>query len=96
MQGRYEAARAVLIRCHGDSADPTNSFAKREYDSMKAQLDFELTANLSAMQMIRTPSLRKRFLLGWVVMSGLQFGGVLVILSESPSPCLFVHLVALT
>lgn len=85
MKGRHEAAEQVLIRLHKDKSDSSNSYAKNEYLIMKTQLDMEAETQWSLVQAFKSPSLRKRFILGWWAMSGTQFTGLLVILSISIS-----------
>lgn len=81
-KGRYAEAERLLISLHKDKSDPADSFARREYREMKSQLDFELDLKTSISHMIRNPPLRKRFIIGWMTGSGLQFGAALVILSK--------------
>ena len=83
MKGRHEAAEKVLVKLHRDHSDPTDSFARKEYLIMKAQIELEAETPLSYTQAIKKPSMRRRFILGWLTMSGTQFSGLLVILSKS-------------
>lgn len=84
MKGRYEKAEAVLIKLHKDSRDPNDSYAKNEYLIMKSQIDLEAETQWSLSGAFTSPSLRKRFILGYLTMSGTQFTGLLVILSVYP------------
>jgi hypothetical protein len=49
---------------------------------MKAQINFEAETRTSWKQAFSKKSLRKRFILGALAMSGTQFSGLIVILSE--------------
>lgn len=83
MMGREEEAEEVLIKLHRDSADPTNSFSRKEFRRMKAQIDLEATANRSAWRFLKDVNLRKRFIVGWLVMTATQSSGSIVILSKN-------------
>ncbi len=72
----------MLIKLHRDPSDPTNSFAEKEYLIMKAQIEMEIETRMTYRQAFAKPSMRKRFIIGWLTMSGTQFSGLLVILSE--------------
>jgi hypothetical protein len=82
MKGFVEESENVLIKLHKDPSDPTDSFAKKEYLIMKAQIDLEAENPLTLREAFRSKSLRKRFILGALTMSGTQFSGLIVILSE--------------
>lgn len=82
MKGRHEAAEAVLLKLHKDPSDPEDMYAKSEYLIMKSQIDLEAETQWSLSRAFTSPTLRKRFILGWLTMSGTQFTGLLVILSE--------------
>jgi hypothetical protein len=82
MQGRHEEAEAVFLLLHGDSSDPENTFAHKEYLIMQSQLSLEAEKRLTITAALKQPSMRKRFILGWLTMSGTQFSGLLVILSK--------------
>jgi hypothetical protein len=82
MKGRHEEAEQVLVKLHRDPSDPTNSFAAKEYLIMKAQIEMEIETRMSYRQAFAKPSMRKRFIIGWLTMSGTQFSGLLVILSK--------------
>lgn len=86
MHGKRDAAEKILCRLHKDPADPTNSFAHKEMRIIQAQVDMDVESSLTIRQAFKSPSLRKRFIIGWLAMSGTQFSGLLVILSIS-SPC---------
>jgi hypothetical protein len=82
MQGRYEAAEAVLVKLHKHKSDPEDLYAKKEYLIMKSQIDLEAETQWSLSRAFTSPSLRKRFILGYATMCGTQFTGLLVILSQ--------------
>lgn len=79
MHGQEDAAESVLIKLHrknmGESSD------RLEFLAMKAQIDLEMETRIGFRQIFRTPALRRRFLTGWVAMSGTQFSGVIILLS---------------
>lgn len=80
--GKAEQAEKVMVALHRDHSDPSDSFAHREFDLMKAQIDYEMETKKTILQHLKTPSMRRRFLLGFLTMSGTQFSGLLVILSK--------------
>ncbi|OCK80946.1 general substrate transporter [Lepidopterella palustris CBS 459.81] len=81
MHGKRDAAEKILCRLHKDPADPTNSFAHKEMRIIQAQVDMDVESSLTIRQAFKSPSLRKRFIIGWLAMSGTQFSGLLVILT---------------
>ncbi len=82
MKGSFEESEKVLIKLHQDPSDPTHSFARKEYLIMKSQIDLEAETTMTLRQAFRSKSLRKRFILGALTMSGTQFSGLIVILSK--------------
>lgn len=87
--GRPEDAKEVMVKLHSDKEDPTNSFALQEFKIMTAQIDLELENKIGTWQALKIPSMRKRFLLGFVAMMGTQCSGLVVLLSKMfpPSGC---------
>jgi hypothetical protein len=79
MHGQEDAAEAVLIKLHGNNSGVTSD--RLEFLAMKAQIDLEMETRVDFMQMLRTPTLRRRFITGWMAMSGTQFSGVIILLS---------------
>jgi hypothetical protein len=80
--GKADEAEKVLVALHRERSDPNNVFAHNEMAIMKHQIDYERERSLSFKQALRTPSMRRRFLVGWLAMSGTQAGGLIVVLSE--------------
>lgn len=83
MHGRAEEAEKVLMKLHADKSDPDNLFAHSEMIVMKHQIDYEMQHRLTIRDAFRQPSMRRRFLVGWLAMSGTQAGGLIVVLSRS-------------
>ncbi|OAL28312.1 hypothetical protein AYO22_03018 [Fonsecaea multimorphosa] len=81
MNGRGEEAEKVLIRLHRNQKDPNNEFARKEMYIIKAQIDHELSHRLTLAVALKTPSMRKRFILGWATMSCTQASGLIVVLT---------------
>lgn len=79
--GKTEQAKAIMIRLHKDQQDPTDAFALHEFRIMKAQIDLEMQKNITIWQALQIPSVRRRFILGFVTMLGTQCSGLLVLLS---------------
>lgn len=80
--GKTEAAKALILKLHEDIDDPTNAFALKEYAIMAAQLDLEAEKRISTFQALMIPSIRRRFILGFLTMLGTQCSGLVVILSK--------------
>ncbi|KAL5324740.1 hypothetical protein ACEPPN_009288 [Leptodophora sp. 'Broadleaf-Isolate-01'] len=78
--GKTEQAKAIMIRLHKDQQDPTDAFALHEFRIMKAQIDLEMQKNITIWQALQIPSVRRRFILGFVTMLGTQCSGLLVLL----------------
>jgi hypothetical protein len=86
MQGRYERAEETLKALHKDPADPDDTYAHNEMILMRRQIDYEQSRKTSLLQALRKPSLRLRFIVGFLVMSGTQCSGLIVVLSTSSLP----------
>ncbi|KAI1906760.1 hypothetical protein LOZ39_006076 [Ophidiomyces ophidiicola] len=80
-KGRHEEAHAVLIRLHRTADDPNNISAEKEYFQMKKQLelDREIKQNTGRWDLFKTGPNRRRAFVGFALMFGNQFTGVLVI-----------------
>ena len=80
--GRAEQAQMTMIKLHKDKQDPSNSFAMHEFTIMKAQIDLEMEKKRNTWDALKIPSVRKRFILGFLTMMGTQCSGLLVLLSK--------------
>jgi hypothetical protein len=80
---KHEQALKVLCDLHRDRQDENDTFARREFNLMKIQMDHESESSLTVCQMLKAPSMRKRLVIGFVTMAGGQLTGSLVVLSES-------------
>ncbi|EER25141.1 hypothetical protein D8B26_007751 [Coccidioides posadasii str. Silveira] len=80
-KGRSEEAREVLIRLHRTADDPQNIEAEKEFFQMKKQLelDREIKQNTGKWDILKTGPNRRRALVGFALMFGNQFTGVLII-----------------
>jgi hypothetical protein len=83
MNGRYEAAEKVLKALHRDPTDPEDTYAHNEMILMRRQIDYEQSRKTTLLQALKKPSLRRRFIVGFLVMSGTQCSGLIVVLSAS-------------
>jgi MFS family permease len=84
LNGYEEAAEKVLITLHKDSSDLDNSTTRKEFILMKAQIDLEAEdTHQGVRKMFSDPHLRKRFIVGWLTMTGTQSSGAIIVLSES-------------
>ncbi|OAG38060.1 hypothetical protein AYO21_07782 [Fonsecaea monophora] len=84
MKGRSEDALKVLIRLHSSKSSESHEFADREYQILKAQIDFETPSKTSLWKMVKQPPLRKRLVIGFITMFGTQCIGTLIILAYGP------------
>jgi putative Ca2+/H+ antiporter (TMEM165/GDT1 family) len=80
--GKKDLAEATMIKLHKDKSDPTDSFARREFIIMAAQLDLESKKSKTTWQALQIPSVRKRFILAFLTMMGTQCSGLIVLLSK--------------
>ncbi|KAK2748131.1 hypothetical protein FQN57_001255 [Myotisia sp. PD_48] len=80
-QGRDEEARETLIRLHRTKGDPENIEAEREFYQMKQQLELDrrIKQNTGTFDLFKTAANRRRTLVGFALMIGNQFTGVLII-----------------
>lgn len=79
-QNRKEKALDILVRLHDSAADgPTNDFARREFLQIECQIQQDAERPLGFVEILKDPSLRKRFLIAIFVMFLGQSTGVLVI-----------------
>jgi hypothetical protein len=70
-----------MIKLHKDHQDPTDAFALHEFKIMQAQIDLEMQKKITTWQALQIPSVRRRFILGFLTMLGTQCSGLLVLLS---------------
>lgn len=82
MNDRGEEAERVLIRLHKTKDDPNNAFALKEMSIVKAQIDHESRNRLTVREAFKNAAMRKRFITGWLAMSGTQASGLIVVLSK--------------
>jgi hypothetical protein len=78
-----------MIKLHKDHQDPTDAFALHEFKIMQAQIDLEMQKKITTWQALQIPSVRRRFILGFLTMLGTQCSGLLVLLSmysRTPNP----------
>ncbi|PGH22944.1 hypothetical protein AJ80_02993 [Polytolypa hystricis UAMH7299] len=80
-KGREEEARDVIIRLHRTKDDPENIIAEKEFFQMKKQLamDRGIKQTTSTFEIFKTAPNRRRAFVGFALMFGNQFTGVLVI-----------------
>lgn len=81
MKNRNDEAHEVLKRLHRTPGDPHNALARKEYYQMKKQVDMDrqIKATTSRFEIFKTPSNRRRALVGFLLMWNNQFTGVLII-----------------
>lgn len=75
----------MVTKLHQDKNNSTHEFAKQEFNIMSAQLDLEMEKKISTWNALKIPSVRKRFVLGFLTMLGTQCSGLIVILSIYPT-----------
>ncbi len=63
MKGRYDEARAVLKRIHGDLGNHDETFFEQEFHQIKAQILLDQEERLGVKDIFTRPSYRKRVLL---------------------------------
>ncbi|KAJ9608743.1 hypothetical protein H2200_006514 [Cladophialophora chaetospira] len=81
MQDRAEEAEAVLIKLHKRSDDPQHLFARQEMAIIRRQLEYEKMKRVPVLQAFKQPSLRKRFIIGFLAFWNTQCSGVIVVLA---------------
>lgn len=82
LNGRAEQAQEILIKLHHTRADVGHTFARNEFRLMKAQIDLEAEETQHLSRIWTNRHLLKRFVVGWVAMSGTQASGSIIILSK--------------
>jgi len=96
-QGREQEAHDIIRKLHHTKGDPHETIAVKEFFQMKKQLelDRQLRAQTSAFDVLKTGPNRKRLWVGFSLMFGNQFTGVLIIanygvLLVSTANCTFI------
>lgn len=84
IRGKTEQAWAIVRDLHHAPNDADHSFAEQEFTLMREQILFEATNKVSVVEMLRTPSYRKRLVIGCGLPFVLMSSGVLVINSKYP------------
>lgn len=75
-KGRFDKAYKVVKRLHGGYADDPE-FYRREFDSMKEQIEYENnTVKPTWAEIITKASYRKRFIFGILIQSFVQLSGI--------------------
>jgi hypothetical protein len=82
MNDRSAEAEMVLTRLHKNKDDPNHSFARKEMSIMKMQIDLESRNRLTVAEAFKNAAMRRRFITGWLAMSGTQASGLIVVLSK--------------
>lgn len=82
MHDRAEEAEKVLIALHKRQGDPENIFARKELQIIKTQIDYEAANRMTVAEALRKPSLRKRFIIGFLAMWDTQCSGLIVVLGK--------------
>jgi hypothetical protein len=82
MNNHGEEAKRNLIMLHKSNDDQHHSFANKEFEIVKAQIDHEVQHHESLLHALKRRSMQKRFLIGWLAMSGTQASALLVVLSK--------------
>jgi hypothetical protein len=80
MHGKEEKAKITLVKLHRDKNDPSDHFALQEFRILKAQIDIEMRTGISTWKALRTPSVRRRYIIGILTMLGAQSTGLVVLL----------------
>ncbi|KAH0842468.1 Sugar transporter family protein [Fonsecaea pedrosoi] len=89
LNGRVKEAEQTLVRLHQDRSDPSHSYAHREFQNIKAQLDLEAERKRTVWEGLKDPHMRKRFIFGFLVNTASQSSGSIVILMYGLLGCLF-------
>lgn len=84
-QGRFEEASTILQRLHRTKADPEGKVAHAEMIQIKAQVELERSLPRGYLHILRTPSLRKRFICTALVWTMGQSTGINVIATLTPT-----------
>ncbi|OAL34491.1 hypothetical protein AYO20_06334 [Fonsecaea nubica] len=83
LNGHVKEAEQTLVRLHQDKSDPSHSYAHREFQNIKAQLDLEAERKRTVWEGLKDPHMRKRFIFGFLVNTASQSSGSIVILTYS-------------
>ncbi|KAJ9637394.1 hypothetical protein H2204_004818 [Knufia peltigerae] len=81
MNDRADEAEKVLIALHRRADDPNHTFARKEIQIIKSQIDFERENKLPISQAFKKRSLQKRFIIGFLAMWDTQCSGLIVVLA---------------
>ena len=79
MKGRTDQAWTVLQRLHHDAGDSSETAAHDEFESMKAQIEYERSQPSGYLGILKTSSYRKRAFLSCFVQFAANNTGGLVI-----------------
>ena len=79
---RADEAEKVLIALHKRADDPDHTFARKEIQIIRSQIDYERVNRLPVLEAFRKPSLQKRFVLGFLAMWNTQCSGLIVVLGK--------------
>jgi hypothetical protein len=82
LKGRTDESWLIVQRLHGDPTDATQLAAAEEFYQMRKQIEYDKQFDTSILHMFKTPSLRRRILLGCGVFFANQCSGDLTINSE--------------
>ena len=82
--GQVEKAAAILERLHRTKFDPTGTVAHAEMIQIRAQVEVERSLPRGYIHILRTPSLRKRFICTILVWTMGQSTGINVIATLTP------------
>lgn len=83
-EGRNEEASTILAQLHSTSADTENLFAREEFFQITSQYNADKQAygDVGYLDLFTKPHLRKRTLIGTLVMWASQANGAIVIYSK--------------
>lgn len=84
-QGRFEEAAAILQRLHKTKSDPNGKIANAEMVQIKAQVELEQHLPHGYLHILKSPSLRKRFICTALVWTMGQSTGINVIATLTPT-----------
>ncbi|KAL1853302.1 hypothetical protein Plec18170_005298 [Paecilomyces lecythidis] len=84
-QGRFEEAAAILQRLHKTKSDPNGRIANAEMVQIKAQVELEQHLPRGYLHILKSPSLRKRFICTALVWTMGQSTGINVIATLTPT-----------
>ncbi|KAJ9242826.1 hypothetical protein DTO169E5_2997 [Paecilomyces variotii] len=84
-RGRFDEASAILQRLHRTESDPTGKVANAEMVQIKAQVELEQHLPRGYLYILKTPSLRKRFICTALVWTMGQSTGMNAIATLTPT-----------